>query len=239
MARRHSRSQPHLRRRAATAAQLGLSTRGTRGGYRANAGRPCTRLPSLGSGGGRNHLRRPSLSPHTPVHCTLRICDGLPSLRRHHLWDMLRVRFRAGCDRFGFRLVNFSVQTNHVHLVCEGNDCRALTRGMQGLAIRLARCVNKKLGRSGKVFAHRYHARQLPTPTETRNALHYVLGNFARHAGFPPGTAIDVFSTAARLVQSRLARRVVNLDDEPPPTTAPRSYLLRAERARLARRGLP
>jgi REP element-mobilizing transposase RayT len=160
--------------------------------------------------------------------------DDLPNLRRHHLWDALRARFRAGADRFGFRLVEFSVQSNHLHIICEGNDRRALSRGMQGLAIRLARCINKRLGRGGKVFAERYHTRQLSTPAETRNALIYVLGNHARHRHIPPGTILDVFSTAPYLVQTRLRMPLVGIDLEGPMTTAPVSYLLRTERQRLA-----
>jgi putative transposase len=205
--------------------QLGLSARGTHGGYRAGAGRPRGRTVG-------DHLRRPSLSRHVPVHCTLRVRDDLPNLRRHKLWGALRERFRAGCDRFGFRLVDFSVQSNHIHLICEGNDRRALSRGMQGLAIRLARCLNKRLGRRGKVFAERYHARQLPTPAETRNALLYVLGNLARHTNLPPGTVLDVFSTAPQLVRARLRLPLVGVDDDP-ISTAPVSYLLRRARARL------
>jgi REP element-mobilizing transposase RayT len=208
--------------------QLGLSARGAWGGYRTGAGRPRGRTAVA-------HACRPSLSRHTPVHCTLRVRDDLPNLRRHHLWDELRARFRAGADRFGFRLVEFSVQSNHVHLICEGNDRRALTRGMQGLAIRLARCINKRLGCRGKVFAERYHARQLPTPTETRNALVYVLGNHARHAGLPPGTVLDVFSTAPWLVRARLRLPIIGLGLEPPMTTGPASYLLKTERWRLSR----
>jgi REP element-mobilizing transposase RayT len=207
--------------------QLDLAARGQRGGYRAGAGRPRGRSVV-------GHLRRPSLSRHTPVHCTLRVRDDLPSLRRHHLWDSLRARFRAGCDRFGFRLVDFSVQSNHIHLICEGNDRRALTRGMQGLAIRLARCINKRLRRSGKVFAERYHARQLTTPTETRNALCYVLGNFAQHARIAPNTVLDVFSTAAAF-----ARHTPLVGGDDPMTVAPASYLLRRERARLRNRQSP
>jgi REP element-mobilizing transposase RayT len=205
--------------------QLALSARGKHGGYRAGAGRPRGRTVV-------GHLRRPSLSRHTPVHCTLRVRDDLPTLRRHNLWSALRERFRAGCDRFGFRLVDFSVQSNHVYLICEGNDRRALSRGMQGLAIRLARCINKRLGRRGKVFAGRYHARQLSTPSETRNALRYVLGNLARHTNTPPGSVLDVFSTAPQLVRARLRLPLVGLDDGP-LTTAPATYLLRRERARL------
>jgi REP element-mobilizing transposase RayT len=184
-------------------------------------------------------VRRPSLSRHTPVHCTLRIRNDLPSLRRHHLWTALRERFRAGCDRFGFRLVDFSVQSNHVHLICEGNDRRALSRGMQGLAIRLARCINRRLGRRGKVFAGRYHARQLRTPSETRNALCYVLGNFAQHADIAPNTILDVFSTAPRLVRMRMRAGALIVGADEPLTAAPISYLLRKERARLTGSAAP
>ena len=54
--------------------------------------------------------------------------------------------------------------------------------GMQGLAIRIARGLNRLWGRKGKVFADRYHDRVLRTPREVRNALAYVLNNARRHA---------------------------------------------------------
>jgi hypothetical protein len=75
------------------------------------------------------------------------------------------------------------VQGNHLHLIVEAADKRALSRGMQGLAIRLARRVNGAVGRSGGVFADRYHARALGSPREVRNALAYVLLNRQRHGG--------------------------------------------------------
>jgi hypothetical protein len=37
------------------------------------------------------------------------------------------------------------------------------------------------LGRTGKVFADRYHMRILKTPTEVKNALRYVLDNRWKH----------------------------------------------------------
>jgi REP element-mobilizing transposase RayT len=178
------------------------------------------------------HLRRPALSRHTPVHVTLRLLPDVPTLRRYRMWQMMRERFRAGRDRFGFRLVDFSVQSNHLHLVCEANDKRCLSRGMQGLAIRLAKCINKRLGRRGKVFACRYFARQLHTPSETRNALIYTLGNYARHIGAPPGTIIDTYSTAPRHLLHKV-RFAGDLEDLTSLTTAPFTWLLRHECARL------
>jgi hypothetical protein len=40
--------------------------------------------------------------------------------------------------------VHFSVQGNHVHLLVEAGSRSALVRGLQGLAIRMARAVNWK-----------------------------------------------------------------------------------------------
>jgi putative transposase len=90
--------------------------------------------------------------------------------------------------RFGFRLVHFSVQRDHLQLLAEVSDRRALSRGMQGLTIRVAKVVNRRLGRSGRVFADRYHARALTTPREARWALRYVLSNARKHGrGIPSG----------------------------------------------------
>jgi hypothetical protein len=110
--------------------------------------------------------------------------------------------FLRGRDRFGFRLVHFSVQGNHLHLVVEAQDERALARGMQGLAVRIAKALNRLMGRKGSVFADHYHATQLRSPTQVANALAYVLMNFLHH--FPdraPAGGEDVrepFSSAWR-----------------------------------------
>src|SRR6185295_15711175 len=80
-----------------------------------------------------------------------------------------------------FRLVQYSVQSNHVHLIVEATDRKSLSRGAQGLAVRVARCVNRALARRGPLWSERYHARALRTPRETRSALRYVLFNFRKH----------------------------------------------------------
>ena len=52
---------------------------------------------------------------------------------------------------------------------------------MQGLAIRIAKGVNRAIGRKGQIFADRYHARILRTVTEVRNAVNYVRKNWHKH----------------------------------------------------------
>ena len=56
-----------------------------------------------------------------------------------------------------------------------------LAVGMQGLAISIAKRINKLRGKDGKVFAHRYHATPLRSPTQARNAIAYVLNNWRHH----------------------------------------------------------
>jgi putative transposase len=148
----------------------------TWGGARAGAGR----RPN-GSVAGVSHLRRPALARQHPVHVTLRVQRGLASLREQRVFVRVRESLARARERFGFRLVHFSVQRDHLHLVAEASDRRALARGVQGLSIRVARAVNRQLERKGRVFADRYHARALKTPRAVRMAVRYVLLNARKH----------------------------------------------------------
>ena len=127
------------------------------------------------------HVRRVVLDGRTPVHVTLRVVRGLPSLRKRKHFRVVRDALRAGNERDDFRLVEHSVQGDHVHLVLEADDTRALARGVQGLCIRLARRLNAHLRRAGRFFADRYHARALRSPREVRNVIRYVLANGKNH----------------------------------------------------------
>jgi putative transposase len=147
------------------------------GGARDGAGRRPT------GHAGVPHGRREAFSSRHPVHVTLRLRREVGALRRGRLFAVLREAFRAGCDREGFRLCHFNVLSNHIHLLCEAKQVDVLSRGVQGLEVRIARSVNRTLGRSGRVFADRYHMRVLRTPSETRACLVYVLQNQRKHVG--------------------------------------------------------
>jgi REP element-mobilizing transposase RayT len=127
------------------------------------------------------HSKRSALKPSYPTHITLHIEDGLKNLRKRSEYATVREALVAGANRFGMRLVEFAVLSNHLHLVCEADDERALARGMKGLCVRIARALNRLWNRVGSVFSDRYHAHALKTPREVRHALNYVLHNAARH----------------------------------------------------------
>jgi hypothetical protein len=110
----------------------------------------------------------------------MRCVTGLASFRSPRLYPVLH-RALAAASRLDFRIVHFTVQTNHVHLLVESDGTRALGRGMQGLGIRLAKAINRRLGRLGRVWSDRYHCRALRSPREVRNGLIYVLLNGRKH----------------------------------------------------------
>jgi len=127
--------------------------------------------------------------------CTVRLKKGLPSLRGRREQAVLVEVFRRGSERFGFRLVHYSVQSNHAHFVVEARSRDELSCGMGGLATRIARGLNGLWGRRGRVFADRYHDQILRTPRQVRNALRYVLNKARRHKVQLAGTRPDPCSS--------------------------------------------
>jgi putative transposase len=138
-------------------------------------------------------VARPEHVHRHPLHMTLRAGRGLASLRKQAVLMKLRRSIRQA-SRIWFRIVHFSVQSDHVHLVVEASDRRSLSRGAAGLSIRLARAANRVIGRCGRVWSDRYHARRLRTPREVRHALVYVLMNWRKHV--PTARGLDPCSSA-------------------------------------------
>lgn len=155
---------------------LSLSEKARWGGRRPGAGR------KPGPTAGLPHVSREPFARPLPAHVTLRIRRDVPSLRTVRIVREIEKTFAAGCSRQDFRLVHFSLQGNHAHLVVEARNEEALSRGMMAIGARLARAVNRVTRRTGRVLADRYHSRLLSTPREVRNALRYVLLNARRHA---------------------------------------------------------
>ncbi len=127
---------------------------------------------------GYAHLQRADLAARHPVHVTLRVGRGYWNLRSFRALRALEPAFNAGRERFGFRLVQYSAQGNHLHLLVAAEGKELLARGMKGLEVRLARALNRMMRRKGRVFGERCHAYILKTPCEAARALRYVLMNF-------------------------------------------------------------
>src|SRR5687768_13899606 len=186
---------------------LPLRERNGWGGRRKGAGRKPKGARSMVS-----RKARLVLNGRHPVHATLRVLPGIPSLRV--LNGCVKRALIAGAIQTGFQLIHFSIQGNHLHLIVEADDTPALSRGMKGVAMRIARAVNQAMSRKrGKVFSDRYHHHVLATPAETRAAISYLVNNYRKHmaqAGRSVGhDFIDPHSTVpffARLEESPLPK---------------------------------
>jgi REP element-mobilizing transposase RayT len=160
------------------------------GGKRKGAGRkPKNAEP------GMPHRQRSKKKRSEPLHITARLADGLPSLRRGVALKLVLAALSASSDRHGMRIVHYSIQRDHLHLLVEAEDRRCVARGMNALLSPLARALNKLLGLRGKVFPERYHDEVISTPTQARNALRYVLQNGKKHGVVRP-SSIDLCSSA-------------------------------------------
>jgi REP element-mobilizing transposase RayT len=203
---------------------LALPEPRTWGGRRKGAGRkparPGARIP---------HTARPWHDRVHPVHVTFRVVRGI-RLRDFAVAREIGTSFRAmvgGAREEEFRILEFCLLDDHVHLIIEARDRRAFSRGMQAVAIRLAKAVNRALGRRNQqVIQERYHAHVLRTPTEVRNALRYVMLNGRKH-GAPDDEFVDGLDSRSSARWST-AWRDHRPDPSPPPVSRPRTHLARS-----------
>jgi len=119
----------------------------TWGGRRKHAGRKAKgKRPRV------SHRPRELLRAGWAVHVTLRVHDYVWNLRSRRCFSVIERAFAAAKDRFGMRVVHFSVQGNHIHLLIEAADNEALARGMRGVTIRVAKALNRVMERRGPVL---------------------------------------------------------------------------------------
>jgi REP element-mobilizing transposase RayT len=189
------------------------------GGRRVGAGRPRGRRPRV------RHLARPPHAASHPVHVTLRAKHVIRSFRRQLVWNLVRrilTNQRKKAYRHAFRILHFTVQHDHLHLVVEGSELRA---GVAGFEIAFARRLNAILQRRGPVWDSRYHRRDLKTPGDVRGVLRYVFFNMKKHRIIDADVeAVDPFSSA--FLFDGWKNPLVFVETEPWPKPKPRTWLL-------------
>jgi REP element-mobilizing transposase RayT len=194
------------------------------GGARAGAGRP--RLP------GRRrmaHRKRKAVSRHSALHITIRVLDRVPNLRTVICLPLVEAALASWADRDGFRIVHYSIQSNHIHLIIEAPGGRpAVSRAMKGLKVSLTRKINALTGDTGTIWAERYHDVVVDSPRQARHAIAYVLNNGRRHhvreRWRRESNRVDPCSSAEAFDgwSTRIAHRRIR----PPPVAPPKQWLL-------------
>jgi len=202
--------------------QLALESQSRWGGVRAGAGR------KPGSFRRDPHRRRAPLASRHPCHVTLKVDKDLPSLRTAELVAELERSWGEVREGGRFRLVHYSIQCDHVHMIIESGSARDLACGLKSIAARFARGVKRVFHRAGRVLADRCHVHVLRTPREVRNAIAYVLLNSRRHLAkrgraLPRIAWIDPASSGRWFSGWRTGAPPSH---EPPAVAAPRTWLL-------------
>ncbi len=154
--------------------QVAFKKIGGWGGKRRGAGRP-------GKSGEISHGRRPRLDGSTPLHVTWRLRVASVNLRSGQVSSIFKSS-ALGAKKFGLRILHYSIQGNHLHLMVEASGNTELTAGLRSFMIRFAKGLRRHANWQGSLFAGRYHLHVLKTPTEVKRALVYVLQNFSKHS---------------------------------------------------------
>ena len=200
------------------------------GGWRPGAGRKKVYKSRMA------HRSRKAFESRCPVLVTLKVRKDVPRLRTARFVRSFRRSLTKCCVRSGFRVVHYSIQTDHVHLMVEAEDRLALANGMKSVGARLARCVNRMFDRSGPVLVERFHHAAKATPQEVRRALAYVLLNARKHfrkrsGKVPPVVVLDEASSGRwfdgwRMKPPRGDPRIRGYGTR--EVASPRTWLLRA-----------
>jgi putative transposase len=165
------------------------------------------------------------------VHVSLRVTPEVARLRTRKAYQAVRGALRLCAARSDYRVVQICIQDTHIHALVEAESKDALARGMQGFEVSVAKRINKAMGRKrGKVFAHRYHAETIKTPTQARNTLVYLFNNWKKHRVDGPWR-IDPWSSAAQF-QGWATPHGYAAPREPLPVVSAQSWLLREGWAR-------
>jgi REP element-mobilizing transposase RayT len=185
-------------------------------------GRPRNPDPERTREGQLRHNVRPHICPRYPVHLTVKLRPNQSLRFRAANRTVREVLHAVRARRAGFRVLAYTLQSNHLHFVVEGDTHTAFLGGVRALNIRLARRLNRVLGRKGRLFSEVHHRRELKTPRDVRNALAYVLLNHRRHGPKAREPLLDPFSSAAWFEGWRIP---VERTADPAPTQAARTWL--------------
>jgi len=193
---------------------------GSWGGRRPGSGRK--RLHSKGVA----HRAREKVNHRLPLHINFKYKTCIKNKFCLKLLKKAIMNARS----HGLKIIHFSLQSNHIHLLIESETNEILTKGMRSLTVTFA----KGLGR-GRVQLERYHLHVLKSVREARNAALYVLFNQQKHEK-GAYSKVDEYSSllsmerAREIIKNYALKEKVTLHIKHAENWCPdrvRSYLLR------------
>ena len=129
---------------------------------------------------GIRHISRERIKKTSALHLTIKVRSNKASIQTKKILKALHHAIkRARLKKL--RVIHYTLEYNHLHLLVEAVDNKVLHSGMQALGISLAKAINRIKCKKGGVYKNRYHFRKLNSRRELKNALHYIFRNGMKH----------------------------------------------------------
>jgi REP element-mobilizing transposase RayT len=129
---------------------------------------------------GIRHIERPKFSRPRSFHLTIKVKSNKADIQSKKILKALHHAIKRARLK-QLKIIHYTLEYNHVHLLVEAANHNVLHSGMQALGISFAKAINKAKTLKGTVYKHRYHFRQISSPRDMKNVLHYIFHNGVKH----------------------------------------------------------
>ena len=129
---------------------------------------------------GIRHISREKINRPSALHLTIKVRENKADIKNKRILKALHYAIRRARLQ-GLRVVHYTLEYNHVHLLVEANDNKSVQKGMQALGISFSKAINKIKQVKGSVYKHRHHFRKLNSRREYKNVIQYIFRNGIKH----------------------------------------------------------
>lgn len=129
---------------------------------------------------GIRHVRRLRLKKASSLHLTIKVRENKADIQSKRILKALHHAIKRARLK-GLKVVHYTLEYNHLHLLVESVDNKTLHKGMQSFGITIAKAINKIKRTKGSVYKNRYHLKLISSPRQLRNVLHYIFNNGVKH----------------------------------------------------------
>lgn len=157
---------------------------------------------------GIRHIAREIIKKKTALHLTIKVRANKADIKSkvvlkalHHAIKRARLK--------NLKIIHYTLEYNHVHLLVEASGNQVLHAGMQALGISLSKAINRIKYCSGGVYKHRYHLRKINSLRDYKNVLNYILSNGIKHKR--TSSALDPYnSKVVDVTNSADIKKIIN-----------------------------
>ncbi len=150
------------------------------------AGRPAIHDPGI------RHTKRLRLKKPSSLHLTIKVRENKADIQNKRILKALHHAIKRARLK-GLKIVHYTLEYNHVHLLVESVDNKILHSGMQAFGITIAKAINKIKRVKGSVYKNRYHLRLINSARQLKNVLNYIFENGIKHRR--TNSRIDLFNS--------------------------------------------